>query len=117
MDAIKRGLEASGVFLVALTPAAVASKWVTDETNVALEMHQEGELRFIPLGVVDCRVPPLWRVHQRIPFKQDIYADGLAALLTELESVSGQPEAQRPAAPVAEAQPAQPATARDVPRP
>ena len=115
VDAINRGLEECGVFLVALTPSAVASRWVTDETNVAKEMHQEGELRFIPLGVVDCRVPPLWRVHQRIPFKQDIYATGLAALLTELESVSGQPEVQRPAAPVAEAQTAQPATTRDVP--
>ena len=104
VDAINRGLEACGVFLVALTPAAVASKWVTDETNVAKEMHQEGELRFIPLGVVDCRVPPLWRVHQRIPFKQDIYATGLAALLTELESVSGQSEVQRPAPPAAEAE-------------
>jgi hypothetical protein len=63
---------------------------VTDETNVAKEMHQEGELRFIPLGVVDCRVPPLWRVHQRIPFKQDTYSTGLAVLLTELESIGGQ---------------------------
>ena len=115
VDAINRGLEECGVFLVVLTPSAVASKWVTDETNAAKEMHQEGELRFIPLGVVDCRVPPLWRVHQRIPFKQDTYPTGLAALLTELESASGQPEAQRPAAPVAEAQTAQPATARDVP--
>ncbi len=91
VEAINRGLEACGVFLVALTPAAVASKWVTDETNVAKEMHQEGELRFIPLGVVDCRVPPLWRVHQRIPFK-DNYAIGLAVLVTELESVGSPPE-------------------------
>jgi formylglycine-generating enzyme len=108
VDAINRGLEACGVFLVALTPSAVASKWVTDETNVAKEMHQEGELRFIPLGVADCRVPPLWRVHQRIPFK-DNYATGLAVLVTELESLSSPPEA------VVRMQPAQPTTARDVP--
>jgi len=76
VDAINRGLEECGVFLVVLTPSAVASKWVTDETNFAKEMHQEGELRFIPLGVADCRVPPLWRVHQRIPFKQGIYSQG-----------------------------------------
>ena len=54
-------------------------------------------------------------MHQRIPFKQDTYPTGLAALLTELENASGQPEAQRPAAPVAEVRTAQPATARDVP--
>jgi formylglycine-generating enzyme required for sulfatase activity len=65
--------------------------------------------------VADCRVPPLWRVHQRIAFKQDTYPTGLAALLTELESASGQPEAQGPAAPLAEVQTVQPATARDVP--
>jgi len=100
--AINHGLEESGVFLVVLTPAAVASKWVTDETNVAKEMQQEGELRLIPLGVADCRVPPLWRVHQRISFTgayPGAYSAGLAALLAELENASGQPEVQRPAAP------------------
>ena len=114
VDAINRGLEECGVFLVVLTPSAVASKWVTDETNVAKEMHQEGELRFIPLGVVDCRVPPLWRVHQRIPFKQDTYPTGLAALLTELESASGQPGAQRPAEPIVEVQAEQRSATRNV---
>ena len=115
--AINHGLEESGVFLVVLTPAAVASKWVTDETNVAKEMQQEGELRLIPLGVADCRVPPLWRVHQRISFTgayPGAYSAGLAALLAELENASGQPEAQRPAAPIVEAQGKQGATAPDV---
>jgi formylglycine-generating enzyme len=108
VDAINRGLEECGVFLVALTPAAVVSNWVTDETNVAKEMHQEGELRFIPLGVADCRIPPLWRVHQRISFK-DNYATGLEILVTELESVSSPPE------PLVRVQPAQTTITRDVP--
>lgn len=63
------------------------------------EMRQDGELRFLALRVGDCRVPPLWRVHQRIPFTGTCAA-GLAALLTGLESVRGQPEAQRPPEPV-----------------
>jgi formylglycine-generating enzyme required for sulfatase activity len=93
VDAINRGLEECGVFLVVLTPAAVASKWVTDETNVAKEMHQEGELRFIPLGVVDCRVPPLWRVHQRILFAGR-YEHGLAELLAALDPHVGRTGAE-----------------------
>ena len=111
VEAINRGLEECGVFVVSLTPAAVGSKWVADEANAAKEMQQEGELRFIPLGVSDCRVPPLWRVHQRISFTGD-YANGLAALLAELEGASGQPEAQRPPEPTVGMQAEQRATAR-----
>ena len=111
MEAINRGLEGCGVFVVSLTPAAVGSKWVADETNAAKEMQQEGELRFIPLGVSDCRVPPLWRVHQRISFA-GAYSNGLAALLAELEGASGQAEAQRPPEPIVGMQAGQRAAAR-----
>ena len=38
VEAIGRGLDGSGVFVVALTPAAVASNWVRNETNAAIEL-------------------------------------------------------------------------------
>ena len=43
VEAIGRGLDGSGVFVVALTPAAVASKWVRNETNAAIELDTRGE--------------------------------------------------------------------------
>lgn len=38
--AIDRGLEESGVFVVALTPAGVASPWVKHETYAAIELEK-----------------------------------------------------------------------------
>ena len=51
VEAIGRGLDGSGVFVVALTPAAVASNWVRNETNAAIELEIRGEVHFIPLDV------------------------------------------------------------------
>jgi hypothetical protein len=83
VEAINRGLEESGVFVLALTKTAVASPWVKDETNAAIELSKEGRLRFIPLEVESSSVPPLWRVFQRISFRDD-YEAGLKELLAEL---------------------------------
>lgn len=83
VEAINRGLEESGVFVLVLTEMAVASPWVKDETNVAIELSKEGKLRFIPLEVEASDLPPLWRVFQRIPFDTD-YQAGLEKLLVEL---------------------------------
>ena len=54
VEAIGRGLDGSGVFVVALTPAAVASNWVRNETNAAIELDNRGEAQFIPLDVAAC---------------------------------------------------------------
>lgn len=81
--AINRGLEESSVFLLVLTSHALASRWVIKETNTAIEMEQEGELRLIPLEVESCQLPALWRSYQRIPFRTH-YDDGLGRLLQEL---------------------------------
>lgn len=83
VEAINRGLDESGVFVLVLTPKAVQSAWVKDETNVAIEYQHEGHLRFIPPEVERCTVPPLWRAYQRISF-QSHYQDGLTSLLAEL---------------------------------
>ena len=83
VEAIGRGLDGSGVFVVALTPAAVASNWVRNETNAAIELDNRGEVQFIPLDLAACSVPTLWNVYQRVPFRGR-YEDGLAALLRRL---------------------------------
>ena len=83
VTAISRGLDESGIFVLLLTPRAVQSRWVRHETDAAVEMEREDEMRFIPLLAEACRVPALWRAYQRIPFRRD-YNVGLAALLAAL---------------------------------
>jgi formylglycine-generating enzyme required for sulfatase activity len=72
------------VFVVALTPSAVHSRWVRDETFVAIELEKKGQVRFVPLAVEPCDVPHLWSMYQRIPFQSD-YGHGLTELLDALE--------------------------------
>ncbi len=83
VEAINRGLDESGVFVLALTPAAVKSRWVKSETDVAIELQHRGYLRFIPLDVKRCDAPALWNIYQRVSFLGR-YEDGLTALLVEL---------------------------------
>jgi hypothetical protein len=78
-EAINRGLAECGVFVLILTPSAVTSRWVLDETNVAIELMHEGQLKLLPLLFVDCDVPLLWRVHQQINFQND-YKAGLRSI-------------------------------------
>ena len=91
VEAIGRGLDGSGVFVVALTPAAVASSWVRNETNAAIELEVGGEVRLIPLEVAACTVPTLWNVYQRVSVPGR-YEDGLAALLRRLGTRPAEPE-------------------------
>ncbi len=132
VEAINRGLEESGVFVVALTSDAVASSWVTIETNSAIALAQGGEARFIPLFVSECRLPALWRAFQYIPFSGR-YPAGLADLLGTLDqreikpqeivptqpsvvTISGpQPQPEPTAPPKPDAQPAPTADAPSAP--
>jgi formylglycine-generating enzyme len=102
-EAIERGLEECGIFVVVLTPAAVQSGWVKTETNLAIELQHQGEMRFIPLEVADCRIPLLWTAYQRVSFT-GLYEHGCAKLLAELEGISATAEApvSKPAAPKVE---------------
>jgi len=90
MDGINRGLDESGTFVLALTAAAVKSRWVQDETNAAIQLEQQGHLRFIPLYVESCGVPPLWGIYQHISFSDD-YKNGLTKLLAELGQTGSLP--------------------------
>ncbi len=88
MEAIDRGLETSGVFVVVLTPAAVASKWVRTETNAAVALEHQDLIRFLPLDVVECDIPLLWSGYQYVLFRSS-YEIGLDALFNWLDTTSG----------------------------
>lgn len=83
VTAINRGLAESGIFLLVLTPAAVQSHWVEQETDAAIDLAHHGEIRFIPLDVQSTRKPPLWRAYQWISF-QGNYPTGLEQLARAL---------------------------------
>jgi len=91
IEAINRGLEESGVFVVLLSPAAVKSQWVRDETNIAIELQHQGSLHFIPAEITTCPLPPFWRLYQRVRFTAG-YEDGLVALASALSEARQQPE-------------------------
>ncbi len=81
--AIERGLRESGIFLLVLTPEGVESKWVSQETQVAIMLENEGQMRIFPLRVRRAEVPLLLSTRQHIAFDRD-YHQGLAALLATL---------------------------------
>lgn len=83
VEAINRGLEESGYYLLVQTPAAATSPWVVTETNVAISLEHQRLMRFIPLDVAPSRPPPLWTAYQNVPFR-DNYLRGLEHLLSRL---------------------------------
>jgi hypothetical protein len=84
VNAINRGLVECGIFLLVLSPEAVNSKWVHSETNAAIGLQHQGEIRLIPLDVRAVNAPPLWRAYQWVSFR-DGYQAGLEAVLHELQ--------------------------------
>lgn len=89
VEAINRGLEESGTYLLVQTPAAAASPWVVTETNVAISMEHQRAMRFIPLDVAPSRPPPLWTAYQSVPFHD--YGRGLDHLLARLQGKPPRP--------------------------
>lgn len=85
VDAIERGLETSGIFLLVMTANAANSRWVKDESSYAIDLANKGEIRLLTLDVGEGKMPPMWRVRQHIPFRQD-YDDGLRQLLAALRT-------------------------------
>ena len=67
-EAINRGLEESGTFLLLMTESVLSSRWVKTETASAIDMEHRGQIRFIPLAHDDVEYPPIWRNYQWIPF-------------------------------------------------
>jgi formylglycine-generating enzyme required for sulfatase activity len=84
--AIDRGLSESGVFVVALTPNAVQSDWVRQETAYALQMRQRGQMKLLPLLVQACDVEQLsglLTTIEYVDFARDV-DEGFAALCQAL---------------------------------
>jgi hypothetical protein len=90
VEAINRGLAESGVFLLLLTPEAVASRWVTTETNVAIGLEHQGLLQFIPLEIKSCEPPPLWLAYQYVGWRQG-YDKGWQNLQVYLSPTAAKP--------------------------
>jgi formylglycine-generating enzyme len=84
VDAIERGLATSGVFVVALTPAAIRSRWVKTETNAAIALEHREMVRLVPLDVETCDAPLLWSSYQCVSFR-GAYEAGLRGLLGWLD--------------------------------
>jgi formylglycine-generating enzyme required for sulfatase activity len=80
--AIERGLATSGVFLLVLSPDAVASRWVQTEMNVAIDLNHAGEMAIVPLLFRPCKQPYLWRAYQHLRFTRGAYP--LPTLLARL---------------------------------
>lgn len=90
--AIERGLATSTVFLLILSPEAVASRWVQTETNVALELEHEGQMQIVPLLLRPCQVPLLWRAYQNLRFTRGAYP--MADLLQRLNGQTSVPSSR-----------------------
>jgi formylglycine-generating enzyme len=87
MRAIGRGLRESGTYVVVLTPQSVMSQYVRQETEYALQQHNTGNGRLIPIVLTECdkdELSPLLHTLQHISFEID-YDIGLASLLKSLE--------------------------------
>jgi len=84
VEAINRGLEESGIFVLLLSPDAVDSRWVNMETNAAIEFDHEGQMQFYPLMFKECRMPALWRAFHYISFLQG-YELGIQILINNLK--------------------------------
>jgi hypothetical protein len=69
VSAINRGLSESGVFLLLLTPEAVKSRWVREETDAAIGMEDSTEVQLLVAKVKPVEAPPLWAARQHISFE------------------------------------------------
>jgi formylglycine-generating enzyme required for sulfatase activity len=79
VKAIERGLRESSHVVIVLTPAALASKWVEKETEVAIAEERRGRLQIFPLDVEPCEISLLLSSYQMIPFRRG-YDAGLSRL-------------------------------------
>ena len=96
VSAIERGLRESSHVVVLLTPAALASKWVKKETDVAIAQERKGRIQVIPLDLERCKVPLLLSSYQMVSFRRG-YDAGLKQLADRLLGVRvTPPEPPRP---------------------
>lgn len=85
VEAIGRGLEESGIFILILSKMALQSRWVRSEVESAIHLEHQGKMRFLPIQIESCDIPVLWQTYQHVSFEHN-YADGLLNLLANLQS-------------------------------
>lgn len=68
VEAIGRGLEESGVFVLVVTEDAADSRWVKHEANLAIQLETKGKMHFLPLLVEQAETPLMWQAYQFLPF-------------------------------------------------
>ena len=73
--AIERGLEATRVQVLCLSPAALGSDWVTLERNTVLfrDPTNQGR-RFIPLLLTDCDLPDALKRFKYVDYREETEA-------------------------------------------
>lgn len=79
---INDGIADSKYFAIVLSPAAIASKWVTEELNAALmKQVANGGTFLLPILLKDCTIPPLLAHRRYADFRTD-YDSALTELLS-----------------------------------
>ena len=68
VEAIGRGLDISGIFVILITPQAVQSTWVRYEMNLAINLERRLRMEIVPLEVAEAEPPITWSAYQSIPF-------------------------------------------------
>lgn len=88
VEKINEGLKDSKYFLIALSPNALSSSWVTEEMNYAIfqQVAVKG-IHVIPVLIQDCEIPPLLK-HKRFVDFRTSYNQGMQELLEFLEKDS-----------------------------
>ncbi|MBP6789810.1 MAG: toll/interleukin-1 receptor domain-containing protein, partial [Candidatus Promineofilum sp.] len=84
VEAIGRGLDISGIFVLLITPQAVRSSWVCYEVNLAITLERRARMEIVPLNVSEAEPPITWSIYQTIPFGN--YEADLPRVLERLTS-------------------------------
>jgi hypothetical protein len=90
VKAIERGLRESSYVVIVLTPAALKSKWVEKETDVAIAQERKGHIKILPLDVEACEAPLLLSSYQKVFFRQN-YNAGFTKLVGVLGLTTAPP--------------------------
>jgi len=95
-DAIERGLDESGQFVLLASPNATQSEWVKRETREAYKAERKGQMGLYPLMVEDCELSEIyrWLDKQAIHCHIERYNDGLRELLKAMGIVDHEAEAR-----------------------
>lgn len=95
-DAIERGLDESGQFVLLASPNAAQSEWVKRETREAYKAEAKGHIRLYPLMIEDCELSDIyrWLDKQAIHCHLERYNEGLRELLKAMGMVDHEAEAR-----------------------